>query len=288
MKTGLHAGILAVFLLYSGLCQGVELSQDGKKLFSKMLGTDNSGLDKNIRERLLEYFNKIRGYRRCKSTIAKCLSKKEPSRAVRRFAGFIANLVKSGADDQKIEDWVILRNHTLYSGPVKKINLSGYVPMGGGKKVTIVVYADFECPFCGALAPQLARLARDMKDNVSVYFKPWPIRGHPNGLAAAKALMAAGRQGRFWEMHRVLFKNQKELDYKHLLEYARQTGCDMDRFRKDFADKAIRKMIEKSKREGISLGVDATPSIFMNGRRYYLDYSYEGLRDAAEELVDTV
>ena len=99
-------------------------------------------------------------------------------------------------------------------------------------------------------------------------FKHYPLSGHPHALPAAKAAEAARLQGKFWEMHDLLFEHQRELDDAALERYAQQLGLDLERFRADLASEAVKARIEADRAEGKRLGVDSTPSIFINGRRF--------------------
>jgi len=254
--------------------------------FDRILGLPAGGLDEGMKANLTPILKRICGYRGCTKTLDECLSQPEPSIHARRLAGFIVRLLKQGKTGADVDDFVKLRNYSLLSGPKQKIDLTGYPPRGAGDQVRIVLYADFECPFCGAVTPDLDRLAGEMGDRIRIYFKPWPIKNHPHAVDSAKALMAAGLQGKFWEMHDILYRNQNRLDYGAFLEYAQTIGCDMTKWRNDYPSPDLRKRIEASKREGIANGVEATPALFLNGRQYYLEPSYVELRDAIEELLD--
>ena len=135
-------------------------------------------------------------------------------------------------------------------------------------RVTIVEFSDFECPYCGLAHPQLARVLREFEGRVRMVFKHYPLSGHPHALPAAKAAEAARLQGKFWEMHDLLFEHQRELDDAALERYAQQLGLDLERFRADLASEAVKARIEADRAEGKRLGVDSTPSIFINGRRF--------------------
>jgi protein-disulfide isomerase len=137
---------------------------------------------------------------------------------------------------------------------------------GGGPQ--LVVYGDFECPYTAAavraLGPLLERGA-----SFEVVFRYFPLREiHPHAQAAAAAAEAAARQDRFWEMHDVLFRNQLRLESEDLRRYAERLGLDLERFETDVADDATTARIERDVESGEVSGVDGTPSLFIDGRRY--------------------
>ena len=138
----------------------------------------------------------------------------------------------------------------------------------------LVVYGDFECPYTAAAMREIARL---MERGLAfkVVFRHFPLREiHPHAQAAAEAAEAAARQDRFWEMHDLLFRNQQHLEPGDLRRYAERLGLDLERFASDEAGPAVKARIERDVETGIQSGVDGTPSLFIDGRRY------RGPRDA--------
>jgi protein-disulfide isomerase len=128
-------------------------------------------------------------------------------------------------------------------------------PSGGR---TLIVYADFECPFCAALEIRLQALPADR-----VVFRHFPVRSsHPRAWPAASAAEAAGLQGRFWEMHDALFADPARLEDPHLWERARQLGLDLERFDRDRRGDAVRDRVKHDFRGGVRGGVVTTPAIF--------------------------
>jgi protein-disulfide isomerase len=128
-------------------------------------------------------------------------------------------------------------------------------PSGGR---TLIVYADFECPFCAALDIRLQALRTDL-----VVFRHFPVRSsHPRAWPAACAAEAAGLQGRFWEMHDALFADPARLEDPHLWERARRLALDVDRFDHDRRDDAVRDRVKWDFRSGVRGGVVTTPAIF--------------------------
>jgi protein-disulfide isomerase len=142
-------------------------------------------------------------------------------------------------------------------------------PRTGAEKpaVTLVVFTDFECPFCAKAADTLRDLVRSYPDHVALVFKNYPLESHPKAELAARAGFAAARQGKFWEMHDTLFSAQgTELTRERIDIMAIGLGLDLDRFTEDLASTAATAAIEADRRLGDELQVDSTPGIFVNGR----------------------
>ena len=132
----------------------------------------------------------------------------------------------------------------------------------------LVVYGDFECPYTAAATREIDHLL-ESGAAVEVVFRYFPLRSiHPHAQAAAEAAEAAASQGRFWEMHDLLFRNQLRLEPADLRRYAERIGLDLERFDSDLAADAVRARIERDVETGLESGVDGTPSLFIDGRRY--------------------
>jgi protein-disulfide isomerase len=140
----------------------------------------------------------------------------------------------------------------------------------GPRPVEIVLYSDFQCPFCALFAQPLRDVQRTGVDGVAVNvtFKHFPLPLHPRAPLAHRAAQAAAEQGRFWEMHDLLFANQRRVERGDLAGYARQLGLDVDRFERDMNDPRTAAAIEADARDGRQLGVNGTPTFYVNGREY--------------------
>jgi protein-disulfide isomerase len=133
-------------------------------------------------------------------------------------------------------------------------------------KITVVEFLDFQCPFCSRVQPTLAQIQKTYGDKVRIVFKHLPLRIHAQAAGAAAAAEAAHGQNKFWEMHDLMFANQRDLGDAKYEEWARQIGLDMDRFQKDLKSPALSQRIEADSQEAAKLGVSGTPAFFINGR----------------------
>ena len=139
--------------------------------------------------------------------------------------------------------------------------------------VTIEEFGDFQCPPCGALHPTLKLLETEFgPERLRVIFRQFPlVPAHAHALAAARASEAAGMQGKFWEMHDMLFENQKAwkdaFDSKTIFEgYATKIGLNIEMFRRDIGSEAVERRVFLDGKRAHSLGVQGTPTVIMNGR----------------------
>jgi protein-disulfide isomerase len=154
-------------------------------------------------------------------------------------------------------------------------------PSGG---TLVIEYADFECPYCAA---QSVRLAASSLRRV---FRHFPVRSsHPRAWAAACAAEAAALQGRFWEMHELLFADQGRLEDPHLWERARRLGLELERFDSDRRGEAVAARVKRDFMSGVRAGVVTTPTTFCQGRMYAGRLGAEelaGLADGAQAAAE--
>jgi protein-disulfide isomerase len=150
--------------------------------------------------------------------------------------------------------------------------------------VTLVEFGDFECPHCGHAHPLIKRLLKEMGAQVNFVFRHFPLQeSHPHAYIAALASEAAGRQGKFWEMHDLIFENQQKLGTHFLLDLAETLHLDIRRFGMDWQSSAARDKVEMDFESGIRSGVNGTPGFFLNGKPVLTyDEKYASLYEAVQ------
>ena len=123
-------------------------------------------------------------------------------------------------------------------------------------------------------------------NDVNFVYKQFPLPAtmHPNAMPAAKAAVAAGKQGKFWEMHDIIFQNNRELGFDKLKEYAGKLGLDVARWEKDFNSPEIQQQVDKEMSEGRAADVSGTPTFFINGKRV-MNRSLDGFKDMIEQTL---
>ena len=153
--------------------------------------------------------------------------------------------------------------------------------------VTLVEYGDYECPYCGMAHPIVQGAQRTLGDRLRFVFRNFPLReAHPHAQHAAEAAESAGAQGKYWEMHDMIFTHQHALEDEDLIAYAETIGIDPDRLADDLANKTYEKRVREDFRSGVRSGVNGTPTFFINGERYNGPWADEirfarALQDAA-------
>jgi protein-disulfide isomerase len=158
--------------------------------------------------------------------------------------------------------------------------------------VTLEEFADFECPPCGALHPELKKIEAEYGARLRVVFRHYPLAMHPHAVEAARASEAAAAQNRFWEMHDLLFERQREWsganDAKSLfIGYARTLGLDVERFTRDFDAPEIQARVTSDRQRGESVKISGTPTLFVNDLEISEDaMSVQGIRDTINAALE--
>ena len=170
------------------------------------------------------------------------------------------------------------------AGPAKQIDV-GTSPSKGPKNapLTVVVFSDFQCPFCSRVEPSVTQLEKNYPGKVRVVWKNYPLAFHDKAKGAAEAAMAAGEQGKFWEMHDLLFKNQQALDPASLEKYAQELKLDMGKWKAAVETHKYAAQIDADMKQGTQVGVSGTPATFINGRLISGAVPYSEFQKVADE-----
>jgi protein-disulfide isomerase len=161
----------------------------------------------------------------------------------------------------------------------------GETPVRGPKnaKVTIVEFSDFQCPFCAQSVPLIKQVMDAYPNDVNFVYKQFPLTSiHPMAMGAAKANIAAGKQGKYWEMHDLLFENSRALTPDNLKSYAEKLGLDVARFEKDMSSPEVQAQVDKEMKEAADAEVRGTPTFFVDGKRL-MNRSLEGFKQMIED-----
>jgi protein-disulfide isomerase len=149
---------------------------------------------------------------------------------------------------------------------VQEINVTGSPFRGtADAPVTIALFTDFQCPYCARILPLLNQVLEKYQGKVKLVFKNFPLSTHQFARKAASAALAAGKQGKFWELHDRLFQNYNRLNDQVVQEQAKELGLDLQKFDKDMADPQIMQVINQDMQDGAKAGVRGTPTLFVNG-----------------------
>ena len=159
------------------------------------------------------------------------------------------------------------------NGSSPSASLSNHVLGENKKNVTLVEYGDYQCPACAGYYPLIKQLVETYKSDIQFQFRNFPLQQiHQNARAAARAAEAASKQGKFWEMHDLLYEQQSSWQESTAAntifeQYAKQLGLNVDQYKKDFASGEVNETINADFNEGTRLGVESTPTFFLQGKK---------------------
>ena len=155
---------------------------------------------------------------------------------------------------------------------------------------TLIEYSDFQCPACGSYYPIVKKVSEDLGAKVRFAYRHFPLPQHKNAKLAATVAEAAGKQGKFWEMHDLIFQNQSDWSEEKnaailFAKYAQELGLDLARFQTDIASDDIKAKIENDYKSGVKAGVNSTPSFFLNGKKMDNPRNYDEFKNAIEQTL---
>jgi protein-disulfide isomerase len=194
---------------------------------------------------------------------------------------YVARLVEQGYTDSEVSESLAKR----YRNAVPKTVNVAEAPVKGNAnaKVSLVEFADYECPHCKRLQTVLKQVMDEFRGDVKLYFKHYPLPQHTNARAAAEAAVAAQKQGKFWQFEEKLWANQDNLTPAELEKFAKELGLDMAKFRQDLESPVTKTRVEKDRADGAALGLSSTPTLYINGREYTDPRDADSLREWIKE-----
>jgi protein-disulfide isomerase len=152
--------------------------------------------------------------------------------------------------------------------------------------VTIVEFSDFQCPYCAMLQPTLKEVLKAYPNEVKLVYKHYPLSFHRQARNAAKASEAAREQGKFWEMHDIIFENYNKLSEESFKEFAMEIGLDVDKFMADFKSNKYDLRIQQDINLARRIGITGTPTLFINGKRM-MRRSFYDFKTAIDNILKT-
>ncbi len=153
--------------------------------------------------------------------------------------------------------------------------------------LTLVEYGDYQCPYCGAAYPVVKRLQKTLGKKLRFVFRNFPLtQSHPYAWIAAEAAEAAALQGKFWEMHDLLFEQQSSFKPEVVPLWAKKIGLNVEQFGTDIKGSVVEKRIKEDRQSGIRSGVNGTPTFFINGTRYDGPHDYHSLLAALKSELE--
>ncbi|MBM4394952.1 MAG: thioredoxin domain-containing protein [Deltaproteobacteria bacterium] len=223
----------------------------------------------------------------CDGTIADCLKRSPACPLASRLAAFVCRRAASGQDRDTIHRAIERRAVSMMPGTKRHAFDLAAIPSAGSPaaKVKLVVFLCPRCPVCSKLGPDLYREVTTgrLAGKVTLHCRVFPVKSHPGSAEAGRAIAAAARIGKFWEFMLHAFREFDRYSPDALPGWAAAVGIERAAFDAAVADPATQAALVEAKKEGIRAGVEATPALFIDGRRWHGDMDVETLVDVLEE-----
>lgn len=170
------------------------------------------------------------------------------------------------------------------------VNSHDHISGNTNAPLELVEYGDYECPYCGAAYPIVKDIQQKLGQDLKFVFRNFPLsKIHTHAFSAAVATEAAGLEEKFWEMHDLIFENQKILDTENIFQFAEAIGLNPGLFKIDMFQEALINKVEKDFESGLRSGVNKTPTFFINGKKYDGGWGHgQLLQYLGGQLTDTL
>jgi protein-disulfide isomerase len=247
------------------------------KTAATLPGVDFSGLTPKAKANVLKILRERGCSCGCSMKLAECRIADPGCAYSTNLAATAVAAAKAGKSDAEIvaalegSKWAHMQEEAPHQvlDPAIKIPVAGAPVMGPATaKITIVEFSDFQCPYCAGAVAQVNQILKAYPTQVKLIFKQFPLEIHPQADFAAAAAVAAQKQGKFWQLHDLMFANQRDLSRKSILAMAQQAGIDMQRFEADIESTEVRETVVRDVQDGNQANVEGTPTFFINGQKY--------------------
>lgn len=257
---------------FSLLVAALALAQDWKTS-ETLPGIDLTGLSNAQKATVLKILRDHGCSCGCNMKLAECRMVDPNCAFSKGLASAIIDAIRQGKNETDAiaaadaSRWAHIKPTQILDDPVS-IPVAGSPSVGPeNAPITIVEFSDFQCPYCIAAVPQIKAILDAYPKDVKLIFKQFPLDIHSQAEFAATAALAAHRQGKFWVMHDAMFANH-DLTRANILAMAQQNGLDMKRFQADLTSTDVHETLVRDIQDGDRAGVEGTPTIFINGKRY--------------------
>jgi len=221
--------------------------------------------------------------------MAECRMKDTGCSYSKSLAAIVVGTIKKGGNEAAVLA-ALDASALSHRAPTKVLEDPISIPVDGDPvlgpkdaKVTIVEFSDFQCPYCAVAVVKLSALLKAYPTDVKLIFKQYPLEMHSQAALAAAAALAAHRQGKFWLLHDAMFAGRTHLSRPTILAMAGKAGLDLKRFQQDWDSPAIKQALAREQAEGDKIGVEATPTIFIDGQKYNGDLDLDAVRPIIEK-----
>jgi hypothetical protein len=253
---------------------------------SNIPGLDLSQLSPGARRELAAVLSDEFCYCGCPHTLGACLVQHASCRHARRMALLAAAEARDGMPSSEIIN--LLSRYYLSFRERAQLKADPRQCRGNpDAKVTLIEFSDFECPYCAAAAPLLKGFV-DKNADVRVCYAAYPLQNHPNALLAAQAALFARDHGKFWQMHDALFAHQTSLSREKIVDLGAGLGLDRARLQRALEPGQYADELRASRDAAQAASLDATPTVYVNGRKLHLSLSTDTLRHTVDDELEWV
>lgn len=245
------------------------------KTASTYHGVDLKGLTPaqiTVALKVLREYNCVCG---CSMKVAECREKDPACTYSKGLSAVIVDTAREGKSEAEVRNAAANSAIAKSIQPKKLLDDPIQIPTQGAPvigpenaKITLVEFSDFQCPYCRVAAPQLHEVLKAFPAQVKLVFKQFPLDIHSQAALAAAAAVAAQKQGKFWEMHDALFADRASITRASVVTMARNFSLDVKRFTADLDSKETNAKVVQDITDGNKVGVEGTPTLFIDGRRF--------------------
>jgi protein-disulfide isomerase len=257
----------ALPLFVSALCLGQATWQT----VTELPGVDWKGLTGAKKQSALRIMQAEGCTCGCDMKLAECRVKDPACGVSRKLTGAVVKGTVAGKDAAFIKaeiKRIAEEPPPVLDEPVK-LTLGSAPALGpANARITIVEFSDFQCPYCSKAIAEVKEVMRQMPKDVKLVFKQFPLDSHSQAMFGSEAALAAQAQGKFWEMHDLLYAGFPDISRQRVMSYARQLKLDIPKFTADVDSHKYRARAQADQQEGEVAGVAGTPTFFFNGRKY--------------------
>jgi len=266
------------------------LAQPDWKTVSSLPGVDFSGLTPVKVRALLRLLRNHDCTCGCGMKVAECRVNDPQCSWSKGTAGVMGDALRAGKNENDAIEAVKTSRWAHGPQPEKLLEDPVTIPTAGSPTrgpanaaITLVEFSDFQCPYCSLGVGKLNAVLDTYPGKVRLIFKEFPLDTHSQAGQAARAAIAAHQQGKFWEMHDALFAHRRDLSMTTISSLAKDVGLDMQRFQVDINSAETKKAVVKDLDDGEKAGVEGTPSVYINGRKYNGSLELEPMKKIIDE-----
>jgi protein-disulfide isomerase len=276
------------WLAIAGLAGTALLVAQEWQSVSNLAGVDLAGLTPAKKTAALHALRNFGCSCGCDMKVAECRVKDPNCSYSRGLSNMIVDAIRKGKTEAVAvaEAKASKLGHPpetkLLDDPVPIPTLGAPTTGPANARVVLVEFSDFQCPYCVKAVDKINAVLKAYPNDVRLIFKQFPLESHPQASISAAASLAAHKQGKFWQMHDILFANRTQLSRQNILAWAGKLGLDMKTFTADLDSDAIKKAVIKDTQDGDKAGVEGTPTVFIDGQRY----NGELALDAIKPVID--